>query len=814
MVSCSRLCSTLFTLTLLTTTLALAQSPSADPTTDVNPLIGTANGGNVFPGASAPFGMVQFSPEASPINPKRPIAAPGGYEFRATAIRGFALTNVEGWGCAGGSGDVPLMPTTDDLKLSPSTDFRHAYAAPFSHADEHAAPGTYRVHLGNGVDVALAAGLRIGAATFTFPANKPATVLIRTSDSEVGSTAADTQYDPATNTVTGSVTSGNFCGYIGASDKKFEDQRPYYTLHFMIHFDTKSTAHGTWHDTTLTPDDTSSTGGTGFGPKGFPEAGHGSGLYLSFARGTEVRARIGISYVSLANAEANLKSEAPTSTTTETIAARTTEAWRKRLNLIDITGGTPDQRTVFRTALYHAQLTPTTYSDANGDYEGMDHEVHHLSPNQHAQYANFSGWDVYRSQLQLVTWLDPALGSDIAQSLLNQSRQDNGRWDRWTHLSGATHVMNGDPAAPAIADIYAFGGHNFEAKAALTSLVHAADVPTKEDLSQAGCPVECVGQRPGLDQWLKLHYIPVGAPAWGPAADTLEDATAEFGISALAGHLNDHATERRFLIRAQYWKNIFNPNATPEGGYMMNRNADGTWPKLQTDDDDDNDQTPKPFTPSTGAGFVEGTAAQYVWMVPFNVAGLFEQMGGLDQASTRLDHFFYTPDNKPAVTNAGPLHAELNNEPSIETPWLYLFAHKPWKTQQLVREVLNTIWVNTPAGIPGNDDLGEMSSWYVFAAMGLYPEIPGRAELVLGSPLFPSITVHRPAGDLHITAPAAATNSPYVQSLTLNGAATTRTFLPESTTLHGGRLNFVLSDTPNKTWGTAPTDAPPSFTPR
>ncbi len=816
MVSSARLCLhvVLFTLLGAGVSRSVTHGISADPAAEVNPFIGTSNGGNVFPGATMPFGMVQFSPEATPVNPRRPIAAPGGYEYRATAIRGFSVTNVEGWGCAGGSGDVPLMPVAGKLVDSPSTDFRHTYAATFQHADERASPGSYQVHLGNGVDVALAAGMRAGVATFAFPAGKPAAVLVRTSDSEVGSSAAASSIDLASGTVTGSVTSGNFCGYIGSPDKTFEDKRPYYTLHFAVHFDVTPTAHGAWHDTVLTPDATASEGGTGFGPKGFPEAGHGSGVYLVFPPGSTVHLRIGISYVSLRNAESNLQGEAPAHTTTEAMAARARAAWNRRLSQISLGGGTPEERTVFRTALFHALQTPTTYSDANGQYTGMDHQVHQVSPGQHAQYANFSGWDVYRSQFGLLTWLDPALGSDIAQSLLNQSRQDNGRWDRWTHLSGATHVMNGDPSAPAIAAIYAFGGHRFEARAALQSLVHAADVPTREDLSHAGCPVECVGQRPGLDQWLKLHYIPVGAPAWGAAADTLEDATAEFGLSALAGHLGDHATAERFLVRAQYWQNIWNPLATPEGGYMMDRNADGTWPTLQRDDDEDNDPTPKPFSPATGAGFVEGSAAQYVWMVPFNVAGLFERMGGLEKASGRLNRFFYKPDGSPAVTKSGPLHAELSNEPSIETPWLFLFAREPWKTQQLVREVLNTVWVDTPGGIPGNDDLGEMSSWYVFAAMGLYPEIPGRAELVLGSPLFPAITIHRSSGDLRITAPAAAPNSPYVHRLLVNGRPSTKTFLPESFTLHGGTLDFTLSPEPSKSWGTGAGDEPPSFGPR
>jgi len=785
---------------------SLAAASPADRASYVNPLIGTANGGNVFPGATMPFGMVQFSPEATPVNVKRMIAAPGGYEYRADRIRGFSLTNVEGWGCAGGSGDVPLMPITEAVEKSPSLDFRHAYSAAFSHADEKAEPGSYRVKLGNGVEVELAAATRMGVATFKFPDGAPARVLVRTSDSEVGSTAAQTEIDAATGTVTGSVTSGNFCGYIGT-----EDRRPYYTLHFVARFDRPVTETGAWKDDKVSPGAKTSEGGTGFGAKGFPEAGHGSGVWLGFGKGGAVRVRIGISYVSEANAKANLEVESRAGATYEQVAARARAAWNKRLNQIETEGGTEEQKTVFTTALYHALMTPTTYSDANGEYTGMDGKVHRVAAPQTVQYANFSGWDVYRSQFQLLAWLDAKQGSNIAQSLYNQSRQDGGRWDRWTHLGGATHVMNGDPAAAAVADIYAFGGREFDAKGALASLVHAADVPTKEDLSHDGCPVECVGQRPGLDQWLKLHYIPVGAPAWGPAADTLEDVSAEFGISALAGHLGDEALRQRFAVRAQYWKNIWNPKAAPDGGYFMNRNADGSWPAVQSDDDNDNDHKPHAFTPATGAGFVEGSAAQYVWMVPFNVAGLFEQMGGRDKAVVRLDHFFYDDKGAPAVTKAGPLHAELDNEPSIETPWLYDFAGQPWKTQQLVRQVLNTIWKNAPNGIPGNDDLGEMSSWAVFASMGIYPEIPGRAELVLGSPLFSKVTIHRKEGNVHILAPGATTDKFYVRGVRVNGKASSKTWLPESFALKGGTLEFDLGDNPDKSWGVNPGDEPPSF---
>jgi putative alpha-1,2-mannosidase len=200
-------------------------------------------------------------------------------------------------------------------------------------------------------------------------------------------------------------------------------------------------------------------------------------------------------------------------------------------------------------------------------------------------------------------------------------------------------------------------------------------------------------------------------------------------------------------------------------------------------------------------------------MVPFNEKGLFTMLGGTEKAGKRLDTFFYNPDGTLAVTKSGPLHAELDNEPSIETPWLFDFLGEPWKTQEAVRKVLNTIWTNSPNGMPGNDDLGEMSSWYVWSAIGMYPEIPGRAELVLGSPLFSRITIHRAEGNISINAPAAATNSPYVRSLRVNGQNSNKTWLPESFVEHGGTLDYDLGSSPDRTWGVHSADIPPSFEP-
>ena len=320
------------------------------------------------------------------------------------------------------------------------------------------------------------------------------------------------------------MTSGNFCGYIGTTDR-----RSYYTLYFVAHFDVPFLATGTWKDSAVHPGTTEARGGTTYGDKGFVPAGKGSGAWvvLDTSRSRTLGLRVGISYVSEQNAEANLRAENPQGTTFDAVRDKAYTAWNRELGRIAVEGGTPDERIVFYTALYHSLMGENLYSDVDGRYLGIDGKLHKVIAPQKAQYGTFSGWDAYRSQLQLLTLLEPEIAGDIAQSLLNQANQNGGEWDRWTHNAGTTHVMNGDPAAPAIAAILAFGGRNFDVKSAYKSLLTAATVPTPHDLSPEGCPVECVGQRPSLDQWLKLHYIPVAAHA-GPAADTLEDATCGF----------------------------------------------------------------------------------------------------------------------------------------------------------------------------------------------------------------------------------------------------------------------------------------------
>jgi predicted alpha-1,2-mannosidase len=340
--------------------------------------------------------------------------------------------------------------------------------------------------------------------------------------------------------------------------------------------------------------------------------------------------------------------------------------------------------------------------------------------------------------------------------------------------------MVGDPADAIIADMYAFGGTGFDTQAALNAMLRQA--------------TQASAERPGLSYLETLGYVPIGVSPgccnfYGSASTSLEYNTADFALSTFAGSLGDKTDQRRFARRAQGWRYLYD-GAT---GYLEPRQAN--WH----------------FEPGAGPGdehgWVEGNAAQYTWMVPFNLRGLFDKLGGNDQVVQRLDTFFTQLD---AGTKAP--YAFMGNEPSLETPWEYDYAGAPYKTQQVVRQIVNTLYTPDANGMPGNDDLGEMSSWYVFAALGLFPETPGTANLVLASPFFPQITLHRPGGQvIQINAPSASADVYYVQNLNVNGLPSSSPWLPPSFITTGGTLDYTLSTTPNPAWGADPIDAPPSY---
>ncbi|TCO57295.1 GH92 family glycosyl hydrolase [Actinocrispum wychmicini] len=749
---------------------ANAQSTVDDLAQFVNPYVGTRPGGpdqgtgggagNTFPGADVPFGMVQWSPDT--VTPQH-----GGYFYDDNRLRGFSLTHLSGAGCSTYE-DIPFMPFVGEVTTSPATD-PGRYVAKFKHANENVTPGYYGVSLDSGAKVDLSVTQRTGMGRFQFPAGAPATLLVNTSGSVAGTD--DAQVTIGTDTISGWATSGRFCGATNS-----------YRVYFSARFDRPFESVGTWKNGAVTPGRASERGGSQ--PKvdlrksakalDTTVSGPGSGGFVTFDSfdNDTVNVRVGLSFVSMDGAAANLAAESGDKTFDQVKdAARA--AWNSRLNAIRVTGGTTDRKTTFYTALYHSLLQPNVFSDVDGRYTGFDGRVH-TADKGHAMYTNFSGWDIYRSEAQLLALIAPNEMSDIARSMIAYAEQ-GGSWDRWTVANGYSGVMVGDPYHVIVSTAYAFGAKDFDAGKALLLMLRGATQPTQGYV-----------ERPGLADYQNLGYVPMGAAGvWGPAATTLEYASADFAISQLARRLGDSATWSTFAKRAQNWQNLYNP----ANNYLQPRTKDGAFTQS--------------FNPGSGDGYVEGNGAQYSWMVPYDPRGLFNAMGGDATVVNRLDTFF-------TQLNAGPNqpYAFMGNEPNANVPWLYDYAGAPAKTQATVRRIMDELYSPHEDGLVGNDDLGQMSAWYVWAAIGAYPMIPGRAELVLNGPSFSQVVVTRPTGAT-ITINASGAGQ-YVGGLTFNGRPSTRTWLPESVVDKGGTVDFAMSTTP-ATWGTGAGDAPPSF---
>jgi predicted alpha-1,2-mannosidase len=493
--------------------------------------------------------------------------------------------------------------------------------------------------------------------------------------------------------------------------------------------------------------------------------------------GQRLLVKAGISYVSAANARLNLAAENPGWDFTR-IRDRAHAAWDALLGRVRVGGGSPAQQSIFYTALYHSLLYPNVFSDDNRQYRGTDGTIRSVDPGHSAFYTNFSGWDIYRAQAQLEALVAPAVAGDAAQSMVDDYAQ-SGALPKWSQNNTETYVMVGDPADPVLADYYAFGARHFDAGTALADMIAEATRPG---------PV-----RPGLSYLTTLGYVPVGG-SYGccnyhePVSTTLEYDTDDFAISALAGALGQRREQARFRGRAQDWRNLLNPVSRLD----QRREADGSWAPG--------------FSPGSTTGFVEADSLVYTAMVPFNLAGLTRAKGG--RAAMRA----YLDTALRSFTGAHG-YAWLGNEPSLDLPWEYDYIGLPARTQQTVRQVQDQIWTDTPGGAgDGNDDLGGLSAWYVWSALGLYPMTPGTADLALGSPVFPRSVIALSAGrTLSILGADAAAGAPYVQLATWDGRPWDRAYAPAAVLTSGGTLRFTLGASPASGWATGPTAAPPSY---
>ena len=503
------------------------------------------------------------------------------------------------------------------------------------------------------IGVELTTTVRAGMGALRYPAGAPAHLLINAGHSANG-TQRSTVSVIGSNQVTGSATSGHFCGHPGS-----------YTVHFAVQFDHPFRVWSVWNGSRVTHHGRAAAGvhvgvSVGFGTPDVP---------------TTVLARVGISFVSVGNALANLRAEIP-GWSFDTVRSAAADAWNAALNRIQVSGGTAAEREIFYTALYHSLLFPSVFSDTNGQYVGMDGAVH--ADSGHPQYTNVSGWDVYRSQIPLLALLFPQRTSDIVRSLLRDATQSGGWLPKWAIAGSTTNTMNGDSADAIIAGAYAFGARDFDAGAALSQMIRGATVP--------GTGPGGYLERPGLAQYLDHGYV---AYSYGPrdlessAATTLEYATDDFAIARLAAALDRWSVWSTFMRRAQNWQRLFNP-AT---GFVQPRMADGSFGAH--------------FVPESERGFREGDAWQYAWMVPQNLAALVRAMGGGPAVADRLRTFF----TMLRGGRSSPWY-QGSNELDLEAPWEFDFAGQPWGTQEVVRRIVTRLYTDGPSGLPGNDDLG------------------------------------------------------------------------------------------------------------
>ncbi|WP_425445808.1 GH92 family glycosyl hydrolase [Umezawaea tangerina] len=751
-------------------------APEDDPTALVNPFVGTQNFGNTFPGASAPFGMVQVSPDTG---------GQGGYDYQQGTIYGFSQTHLSGVGC-GVAGELPMMPTTGAVS---SVD-PNVYKSPYSHSDEQATPGYYRVGLSKyGVGSELTATARTGWQRHTFPATGAANILFNTGkanqnvfDSEV--------HVVGDRTVEGRVRAGQFCA---GHDE--------HTVYFTATFDRPFASFGTWRGSTT----------TGGGRDAAGTGGNGAWVTFDANADRDVVVKVGLSYTGAEGARKNLAAET-TDYDFDAVRQRLHDSWVEQLGSIRIGGGTTERRTAFYTALYHSLLHPNVAGDVDGKYVGFDGAVH--TADGYTPYQNFSLWDTYRPQNQLLEMLRPEVARDVALSLVASGR-DGGWLPRWALANSETNIMTGDPVTPFLVEAWSKGllaGHEEEAYALLRK--NATSLPPADSPYNG---------RSGVAYYNDRGYVPSGltlgtdcAHKGGdndcvhPASATLEYSAADAALALMAKGLGHTADATMFAGRGQWYRNLWDSSISQ----FRPRTKEGTWLA--------------PYNPVEASHqFHEGGAYQYQWLVPQDPKGLVGLMGGKAATEKRLDDFFVY--DKLLTDPAGTARTDWitqpydyygkptynpNNEPDLLAPYVYLWAGAPAKTATVVRAAM-TLFTTGPDGMTGNDDLGTMSAWYVFSSLGLYPTMSGGDFMALSSPQFESATVRigsyksSQGGTLTVTAPGVSDTNRYVQSLKFNGADQSRTWLDWKALARGGTLAHQVGSKPSA-WGTRSGDEPPS----
>ncbi len=726
------------------------------PVNFVDPFIGTDDHGHVFMGANVPYGAVQLGP----VNFVKGWDWCSGYHYSDSIVTGFSHTHLSGTGI-GDLGDLHLMPYTGVLRLVPGSqeDISQGYASYYTHEEETAQPGYYAVKLTSyGIEAELTASERVGFHRYTFPEGDTARIII---DLKQG-----IGWDRVTATNLRKTGDNTFSGY-RFSTGWAADQRFFFSL-----------------QTSEAPDEVR------FFDRELQEVEPGDSTRVLKGVMTfyppvrnQIMVKAGISPVSEENAAENMATEIPDWDFEATVNSGR-EKWNRELSKIEIRDPDTANLRTFYTAMYHVMIHPSLFNDANGDYRGTDKEIYRTPGFQN--YSVFSLWDTYRAAHPLYTLIDPDRVSDFVNTMLSIYDQQ-GSLPVWHLMGNETGTMVGNHAIPVVADALLKGIGGFDREKAFEAMKSTA---LKDDGD-------------GLKFVNTLGWVAADSTRES-VSKGLEYVVDDWAIAQVARFLGKEEDYALFSKRADYYRNYYDPSV----GFFRGRNYDGSW------------STPfhPVFTLHEQGNYTEGNAWQYLWLVPTDVEGLTELLGGEEKFSERLDSLFLVSSalNEGASPDISGLIGQYahGNEPSHHTVYLYAYAGQQWKTAEKVRYILDHLYHDGPKGICGNEDCGQMSAWYIFSSLGFYPVNPANGAYVLGSPLHEEATLHFPNGKSFTV--KANNNGPgnlYIQSARLNGSPYEKSFITHRDLLNGGILELEMGSQPNRDFGAAAANRPSSTLP-
>ncbi len=754
----------------------LATAETKDPAAFVDPFIGTGGYGHTFPGATVPFGMVQLSPDTKTAHfgkDSYPWAA--GYQYGDQSVLGFSHTHFSGSGHSD-LGDILVTAMSGEARLDPGA-AGVGYRSRIDKKTETASPGFYSVDLlDNGVKAELTATERVGLHRYRFTKAGPGHVVVDLRhaiydyDGKVLWSRLRLRPDGA---VTGM--------------RETRGWAPARQLYFAMRFSRPIKSHSFLNREQNIP------------YNGFKQPAHGkpdpdqregramvgSLDFGDLAAGDEVLVKVSISGVSEDNALLNLDTEVA-GWDFDGVKAAARASWNQALSAVEMEAPAQTKASLY-SALYHTLMGPTLFMDVDGRYRGPDNAVHQAEGFRN--HSTFSLWDTYRAEHPLLTLIQPEQrNTDFVNSLLAaQKVSPFGILPVWSFHGQETWTMIGYHATPVIADAWMKGIRGFDGKAALKAMTASAEY----------------GPYGGLDEYMTRGYVPIDKSPEG-ASKTVEYAFDDWTIARMARDLGETETAAKFEKRAGHWRNVFDVKT----GFVRARKSDGAFRE--------------PFDPTAinyGSDYTEGNAWQYSWYVPHDTAGLIRNLGGDAKLVGKLDAMFDYDNSKLDYSHAEDISGLIGqyihgNEPSHQAAYQYVHAGQPWRTQERLKQIVESQYKPTPDGLSGNDDLGQMSAWLVFTGLGFYPVAPGSNEYVIGRPFVEKATLNLPNGKrFTIVTEALSDTHRYVGSALLNGKLLKRAVLRHEDILAGGELRFVMQATPNKTWATGKADRPYSMSP-